>query len=148
MKITDNFVKMSPLYIDSAPLIYYIEETPKYVKHMDVIFQLLSRTSTQAITSVIILTEVLNKPMQLGKTELVNAYRNILISNSAFQLHLVDSNVAERAAELRAQYNLRTPDALHMATALVSGCKSFLTNDKSLNRVSDISVLILDELSI
>lgn len=148
MKITDNFIKMSPLYIDSAPLIYYIEEDTKYIRYMDHIFWLLKETSTQAITSVIILTEVLNKPMQLGNTKLLNDYREILASNSAFQLHLVDSNVAERAAELRAKYNLRTPDALHVATALVSGCKSFLTNDKALGRVTDIPVLILDELSI
>jgi len=51
-------------------------------------------------------------------------------------------------AELRARHNLRTPDALQIAAALVTGCQAFLTNDGSLKRVTDLSVLVLDELSL
>ena len=54
--------------------------------------------------------------------------------------------VAETAADLRASYNLRTPDALQLATAIVSGCQGFLTNDRGLIRVKTIPVLVLDDL--
>ncbi|MCI5218746.1 MAG: PIN domain-containing protein [Candidatus Electrothrix sp. LOE2] len=46
------------------------------------------------------------------------------------------SEVFDKATELRAQYSLKTPDAIHLAAALVSGCDVFLTNDLRLNRVS------------
>jgi predicted nucleic acid-binding protein len=46
---------------------------------------------------------------------------------------------------LRARYNLRTPDALQVATALVRRCEAFLTNDARLKRVTEIRVLTLDD---
>lgn len=58
----------------------------------------------------------------------------------------VNAIVAEQAAQLRTIYRLRTPDALHVATALVSGCDAFLTNDIKLKRVVEIPVLVFDEL--
>lgn len=54
--------------------------------------------------------------------------------------------IAERAAHLRAQYRLRTPDAIHIATAMIAGCDAFLTNDLNLKRVQEIRVLVLEEL--
>jgi predicted nucleic acid-binding protein len=56
--------------------------------------------------------------------------------------------IADSAARLRARYNLRTPDALHVATAINAGCQAFLTNDNTLKRVTELSILILDDLEI
>jgi predicted nucleic acid-binding protein len=50
----------------------------------------------------------------------------------------------ESAAHLRA-LGLRTPDALHAATALASGCILFLTNDPVFKRVTGLSVVVLSE---
>lgn len=148
MKITASLVNVTLLYVETAPLIYYIEENAQYIDRMDRIFRLLQDTSTQAVSSVITLTEVLNRPLQLGRMDLVRAYRAILISNPSVHLRMIDLIIAERAAQLRAEYNLRTPDALHIATALIAGCDAFLTNDRALNRVTDIPMLILDELEL
>ncbi len=54
--------------------------------------------------------------------------------------------IADTAAELRARFRLRTPDALQLATAIETGCGAFLTNDHASRRVTDIRVLILDDL--
>ena len=59
---------------------------------------------------------------------------------------LIDHRSAQRAAELRARYNLTLPDALQMAVALESGCDAFLTNDSGFKRVTELRGLILDEL--
>jgi predicted nucleic acid-binding protein len=56
----------------------------------------------------------------------------------------VTDDIAERAAFLRARYNLRTPDAIQVATALISGSPAFLTNDKSLSSIEGIDIVILD----
>ncbi len=55
-------------------------------------------------------------------------------------------DLAIAAAELRAVHSLRTPDALQAATAVASGAKAFLTNDKSLLRLPQIEVCSLDEM--
>ena len=49
---------------------------------------------------------------------------------------------------MRARYNLRTPDALHVATAVPAGCDAMLTNDAQLKRVQELSILVLDELEL
>ena len=47
----------------------------------------------------------------------------------------------DEAAQLRADFNsVRTPDALHLATALYYECDEFWTNDNRLNSVAPLLV--------
>ena len=92
------------------------------------------------------LTEVLPQPMRTGNIALAQEYRDILLFSAAFTLLPVTAQIAESAAYLRARYNLRTPDALHVATALDARCDAFLTNDLAIKRVTEIRVLVLDEM--
>jgi predicted nucleic acid-binding protein len=71
----------------------------------------------------------------MGRSDLEQAYRDILVNGDTFRLSAVTTHTAESAARLRANYNLRTPDALHVATALESSCDAFLTNDLGLKRI-------------
>jgi predicted nucleic acid-binding protein len=59
----------------------------------------------------------------------------------------LDLAVADRAAALRGQYRLRTPDAIQLATALEAGADAFLTNDQQLSRVTEVPVLLIDEIA-
>jgi predicted nucleic acid-binding protein len=57
--------------------------------------------------------------------------------------------IADTAARLRAEYKLKTPDAIILATALNTNSKYFLTNDQhfiSIGEKENIAVLLLDEL--
>jgi len=55
----------------------------------------------------------------------------------------VGAAVVERATDLRARYNLKTPDALHYATAVEVGAALFLTGDRALSRCSEVPVELL-----
>lgn len=58
----------------------------------------------------------------------------------------ITAAVLREAARLRAAIPaLRTPDALHAATALLEGCTLFLTNDKGFRRVPRLPVVLLDD---
>ncbi len=70
------------------------------------------------------------------------------MSNQDLQLLPITTGIAELAADLRARYNLRTPDALHVAAAIDGGCDAFLTNDVDIRHVKEIKVLVLDELEL
>jgi len=65
-----------------------------------------------------------------------------------FSALAISATIAELGAELRAQYRLRTPDALQIAPALEAGCEAFLSNDAGLRRVTELRVLILDDLEL
>jgi predicted nucleic acid-binding protein len=47
-----------------------------------------------------------------------------------------------------APHNLRTPDALHVAAGIDARCDAFLTNDTGMKHVTEIAVLVLDELEL
>lgn len=56
--------------------------------------------------------------------------------------------VAEYASFIRSKYQgIKAMDALQLASAIQNNCDVFLTNDKQLKQVQEISVLLVDELS-
>ncbi len=137
---------VTALGFDTAPLIYFIE---RHIPSVALLRELFERVSSGAIagyTSTVTLTEILTQPDQTQNTTLVHRYRTLLLRSRNFTVVPIDAVIADRAAEIRAQYRLRTPDALQLATAMHAGCEAFLTNDHALQRVTDIRVLILDAL--
>jgi predicted nucleic acid-binding protein len=148
VNISAALASVQTLYMDTAPLIYYVEENPIYVGKMDAIIEAVDAVSIAMVSSVITLTEVLPQPIRAGNAALEQEYRDILLHSMGYSLLPVTPQVAESAAELRARYNLRTPDALHVATALAAQCDAFLTNDAAIRRVTELRVLLLDELEV
>lgn len=148
MKITDALKGVQRLYIETAPLIYYVEEHPNYIAKMDAIIEAMDHAGLTAVSSVITLTEVLNQPMKMSNQKLEQEYRDILVNSGSYQLVAINIQIAEAAAGFRARYGLRTPDALHVASAISTACDAFLTNDTGIKRVTELSILILDELEL
>jgi predicted nucleic acid-binding protein len=91
---------------------------------------------------------VLTLPYRVGNTALARRYQRFLLRSRNFSLDPITADSAEQAARLRARYGLRTPDALQISAALAAGCPAFLTNDARLQRVSELQVLVLDELEL
>ena len=113
--------------------------------------EIIARVDVGAVkgySSVITLTEVLTLPKRLQNTKLVDDYQDLLINSRNFALIQINTTIAERAADLRARYNLRTPDAMQIAATLEAGCTAFLTNDSALMRVNELRVLALSELEL
>jgi predicted nucleic acid-binding protein len=132
------------LALDSAPIIYFVEAHPRYDALVTTVFQRIADGEMEGITSALALTEVLALPMEKQQFDLCRTYKALLTSSAHFTLLSIESEIAEYAARLRAQYRLRTPDALQIAAALVSNCQAFLTNDRDLSRVTEIPVLVLE----
>ena len=63
-------------------------------------------------------------------------------------IYLIEENpaYAEQAARLRADYNIRTPDAIQINTALSAGASHFFTNDIRLPEIPSIQILSIDAL--
>jgi predicted nucleic acid-binding protein len=90
--------------------------------------------------------EVLVQPLRAGRPEVAQEYRDILLRSPALRAVPLDEGIAEAAANLRAQWNLRTPDAIQVATAIRAGASWFLTNDAGLAALPGVSTLVLDRL--
>ncbi|HET7770141.1 MAG TPA: PIN domain-containing protein [Chloroflexota bacterium] len=133
--------------IDTAPLIYFIEEHPTYLRSVQPFFAALDRGELEAVTSVVTLLEVLVHPLRDGDTQLAQQYRDILLGAQGFTTVGVTAQMAERAALLRAAHTLRTPDAIQLATALDAGATAFLTNDEQLPSLPGLKLLVLRQLT-
>ena len=132
--------------LDTAPLIYFIEENPAYLPLVRPFFEAVDRGELRVVTSVLTLTEVLVHPMRRGDHDLADQYRRILLHANQITTVQVSEGVAEEAGRLRARHNLRTPDAIQLATAIRSGASSFLTNDGRLPKLAPLNILVLKEL--
>lgn len=133
--------------LDTAPLIYHIEGNNKYSPIIDPFFQAIDRNEILVVTSTITLMEVLIQPLRLDKKDLVAQYKEILLDTSNLIIVDVVAEIAEIAARLRAQYNIRPPDSIQLATALFMGSTTLLTNDKDLRKVTELEIVLLDDFS-
>lgn len=132
--------------LDTTPLIYFIEENPTYLDKVRPFFVALDRGEFQVVTSIVTLLEVLVHPFRHGNTVLVQQYREILLNAEYLTTMLLTHEVAEEAARLRAEHDIRTPDAIQLATAIHAGASFFLTNDARLPSLPTLQILVLDEL--
>ena len=118
MKLDDTLRGVTRLGIDTAPLIYLIEAHPRYGATVLEIAGRITAGRIVGITSVITLGEVLVQPFIRGDAEPRRRYRDVLLEGVGFRTCEIDASAAERAAELRAGYGMRLPDALQIAVAL------------------------------
>ena len=132
--------------LDTAPLIYFIEENSTYLYLVSGFFQGMEEGHFRVVTSVVTLMEVLVRPLRQNDVELGRQYRDILLDAKGLTTVLLNTEIAEEAAALRAEYNVRLPDAIQMATAVREGASLFLTNDHRLPSLPELQMLKLDEL--
>jgi predicted nucleic acid-binding protein len=131
--------------LDTSVVIYSVEKIERYATLMASLWAHVKNGSVRLVGSYLVLLETLVKPVKDGDSEIEQIYRELLTATEEFQLLPISMEVVELAIQLRAQYDLRTPDALHAATAQAVGCVQFITNDTQFRRVAKLPVVILDD---
>lgn len=86
--------------------------------------------------------ECRSKPLRAGDVATLAQF-DVFFAGVELLLLEVSAAIVERATDLRARYNLKTPDALHYATAVEAGAAVFLTGDQALLRCSEVPVEVL-----
>lgn len=121
--------------VDTAPLIYLVEHVPQYG---DVVAQRLSSTDALVVSELSRL-ECRVKPMRDGNTALLDEFDRFF-NESVSEVLALSREVIDRATEIRSLYGFKTPDAIHLAAAIVSNCELFLTNDRRLDGFTGLRV--------
>ena len=83
-------------------------------------------------------------PERQGRRDLVQAYERALFHSQQVQTLAIDVPLARQATALRAQYDIRVPDALQIAAALTAGATAFVTNDRRLKKEQELRVFVID----
>jgi predicted nucleic acid-binding protein len=148
VRLDDDLRGVTRLGLDTAPLIYLIEAHPTYRLLVREVVRRIAAGRMDGVTSVVTLGEVLVQPFANADVRLQQRYRDYLLDSVGFMMLPVDAAPAERAVELRSRYRMRLPDALQIAVAIDQRCEAFLTNDRRLAQVTDLRVLVHDDLEL
>lgn len=148
MKVNNAIQGIRRLFLDTAPIIYYVENHPNYYELTQVIFDGIDEGLLLGVTSPISLSECLVYPYKLGLIALAQDFIYLIVDGENINFVLIDEDIGNLAAQMRARYSLSLTDALQIATAIQSNCDAFLTNDLQLKRVNELSILVISELTL
>jgi len=127
------------IYLDTAPVIYAVENVPLYAPVIDA---RLSVPGVVLVVSDLTRLECRVKPMREGNAALLKDFDDYF-QEAVEQTVVLSREVMDRATEVRARYGFRTPDAIHLAAAVLSQCEVFLTNDRRLANFTGIAIEVV-----
>jgi len=129
MKIEKAFDGVELVFLDTAPVIYYVEKNPHYFAVAKSVFDLIENEARLAVASPVTLAECLVAPIRNDFTQRQQEFVDFLTEGNNVSLEIIDEDTGIEAAKFRAQYNLTLSDALQVAVALQANCDALLTND-------------------
>ena len=136
----------SLIALDTCVFIYHIEENKRFLPLTKIILEtLLPQGRIDAVCSSLALSELLVRPLREKRMDLVFGYKALIVGFPHLTTIAFDNTIAEQTAYFRATYNLKTPDAIHLATAFVKGATMIIGNDRRWKQVKEIEVLVLNE---
>lgn len=126
------------LLIDSAPIIYVLEDHREFAAVFRPVFEAHAQRLARFAVTTVTLAEVLSGPLADRNEVLVERYRNTM--RSWFVVDL-DAEIAESAARLRATSKLKLADAVQAASALAVGADALITHDRDFSTLEDLRIL-------
>ena len=134
-----------PIYLDTSGFIYSVERIEPYRALLEPMWRQAQAGQFAIVSSDLAVLETLVKPLRDGDLIVETLFRSLF---DAVEVNLIPVTRAlwEDAALLRAETGLKTPDAIHAATALLAQCTLFVTNDDDFRRVEDLPIVVLDDL--
>ncbi|MFA5995235.1 MAG: PIN domain-containing protein [Patescibacteria group bacterium] len=129
--------------LDTGIFVYLLEKHRMYFPIVEEYFIQIQAGKLSGVFASIGMIELLTGPKQLGKFDIANQYRDLLTSFPNLSIIDLNETVIDVSSDLRAQYHITTPDAIHLASAIYSGANKFITNDKALKKVKEINVVLL-----
>ncbi len=134
-------LKGKRVYFDANIFIYLMEGFPAFEPSLHEIRDSIYHGESHICTSDLTLCEVLVPAFRTNNTKLLTLYRRFIEDSGAFELIPTTREIYIRASLLRAQLGLKTPDAIHVSSAIDFGCNVFLTNDKLLKAPKNMDIL-------
>ena len=145
MKLAEQLESLRQVFLDTAPVIYFVEKNPDYSEKVQPVFSKLDEGSLTAVVSPITLAECLVLPYKIPDPEISQLFTDLLVNSESVLFYPIDEVAAAKAADLRARYNITLTDAFQLAVAIQSECNAFLTNDADLKRITEIPIIVLSE---
>ncbi|MHB8165186.1 MAG: type II toxin-antitoxin system VapC family toxin [Sulfuricella sp.] len=149
-KIDDAIARMAGhrVYLDTNVFVYFLDRNPDYFPVVAPIIAAIESGLIIGYTGDAAIAETLVKPYQTGNLALAASFKAFFRTEDFLSIQPHDAETFDLAAQLRSKRGLKFIGALHYATAILVGCKFFVTNDggiQSSDVLEVVSVKILAE---
>lgn len=134
----DDLPDQALLLIDSAPIIYVLEEQAKFGPRFKPLFEAHAIGRLRFSVTTITIAEVLTGPLQASDEVRARRYRAVFESWRVVEL---DVDIAESAARLRASLRLKLADAVQAASAVAINAAALVTHDRDFSRVRSLRII-------
>jgi predicted nucleic acid-binding protein len=146
MILSDELDNLETVFLDTAPIIYYIEAHPQFGPLVKEIVNCFQSGKLTAYSSVVTIVEVLPKPVETGNEKLAEQFSEFLRSGKNISLMDISADIAELAGKLRGQYpTVRSLDAIQIAASIKVRADAFITNDVKLKQVKEVQSIVLKD---
>ena len=134
------------VFVDTAPIIYYLENSPLYSESIKRFFIMCIKNDIQVMTSAITIEEYLVYPYSSGNMEFADNFKRFL-NYMNIEIININYDIAEQASKIRGKYKgFKAMDALQISAAVESQCDVFFTNDKQLRQEKEIPCITMDDI--
>lgn len=131
--------------LDSAGFIYFFEDNPNFSDLSAVVFELAEKNKISIISSILVSVEVLTGYRRAKNNSAENEFKQMLKDFPNIEMYGITDKLVDHIVHLRAIYRMKTPDAIHLATAIEHKADVFITNDRQLKKVKEIAILCLGD---
>jgi predicted nucleic acid-binding protein len=146
IKVYPFLMDIEHIFLDTMFFIYHFENNERYLRLTTDVLNLVEKGQIRCSISYLTLMELLVKPFEENRQDLVEEYRMIFETFPNMAMVGLDRSVVHLAASFRAIYNLRPADAIQLASAACAKCDLFLTNDRDLVRIKEVKIIYMDEI--
>lgn len=135
MGLVDEITSSEVLTLDTNIFIYaYQKGKPKSTISLQLL-EKIKAVGARCFISVLVYEEFLVGVYKQGLEKNISTYEDFLTCDGLISVVDIDRKIARTAAKLRARHSsLRTPDAIHLASAIESGARIFITTDRRLKQ--------------
>lgn len=130
------------IYLDTNIIIYAVENPAGFGPKAQARLQAAHASRDELVFSDLVRLECRCHPMGAGDAAVLSLYDDFFALPDLIRAAITTA-VFDRATEIRASHSFKVPDALHLATAVESGCEAFLTHDTRLSRFTGLAVEVL-----
>ena len=131
------------IYVDSGIILRLVEGIAAIRAPIETRLRALRSPGIIVVTSRLAMLECRCKPLRSNDRDVLALY-DAWFASREVAIREVDAAVVERATDIRAQFGLKTPDAIHAATALLSGSSAFWTTDRTFQKIAALAVELFE----
>ena len=146
MDIKEFLQAFKRIGIDTNVLISVFAQEKLGKKVVPIIEAAADKGTHELVASILTFSECAVLPYREGNWAALDQVK-LMFQMPNLSVYPMDEIVAEEAAKIRGVYNLKMPDAIIAATAIVHRADVLLTNDRSLAVIKEIQVVSLEDLT-